>query len=88
MNEVGLVRLPRAFFDDHAARELPTPAVVRENTRFVYVRRDDQSLVELVEDARYYADPEGFDEETRRVVKAAQRLLVALREQGMDAWME
>jgi len=77
---MDLLRLPRSFYDDHAARDLPTPKAVRENARFVYVRRDDPDLPELVDDARYYADPEGFDEETRRVVNAAKRLLAAIKE--------
>lgn len=53
------IRIPHKFFDDHAARELPTPDVVRSTQRHYWIRADDPALAELLDDARYYAGPHG-----------------------------
>lgn len=71
-----LIRLPKVFFEDHAARELPTPAVIRENARYVYVKRDDEALPELLSDARYYSD--GLDMVERGIVMSARATVRAL----------
>lgn len=55
MNAPDLLRLPRSFFDDHEARDLPTPDVQRKNKVHVWVRRDDPALPELINDAQHYA---------------------------------
>lgn len=82
MSRMKLLRIPRAFYDDHVGRELPTPEAVRENSRFVYIRSDDTNLDELINDASYYAHPHGPDDEGARwVVAAAKRLLKAIQEQ-------
>ncbi|WP_415907114.1 hypothetical protein [Oleiharenicola sp. Vm1] len=51
---VGLV-----FLRDHADRELPTPAIVREDRRRAWLSIDDPHLDELLSDADFYADPDG-----------------------------
>jgi len=51
---VGLV-----FLRDHEERELPTPAIVREDRRRAWLSIDDPHLDELLSDADFYADPDG-----------------------------
>lgn len=91
---MSLVRLPRLFFDDHwdrvAGDTQPDgslavmPVVVRESERFVWVERDDPGMLDLISDAKHYADPCMYQErfgglaENRWICLAAQRLLAAL----------
>lgn len=53
--------IPRVFFDDHAERDLPTPAVLRETKRTVTISLDDPNTPELIDDAQHYAHPDGPD---------------------------
>lgn len=78
-----LMRLPVKFYDDHQERDLDTPVAVRRTKRHVYVDPADPALPELVGDARYYADPVGFDPHIQRTVcRSAQALLRAVQDQG------
>lgn len=72
------VEIPRVFFDDHAERELPTPEIVGRSLGRYVIRRDDPALPELINDAEYYAHPDGPDEAPRGLKRAAQNLLDAL----------
>ena len=78
-----ILRLPRRFFDDHADRCLPTPAIVRQDDRHVWVRHDDPDLRELLEDATFYADPDGPDE-VPAGLKASARASVAAIQEGSN----
>lgn len=83
------IRLPRMFYDDHWSRDLPTPEAVHENTRSVWVWVDDPDLPELLNDARHYADPVGFDPDIQRTIcRAASRLLEAHRRQTQTQALE
>lgn len=73
-----LIRLPRHFFDDHASRDLPTPAVVRSTRSHVFVRADDPELPELLDDARYYADSSVGWDPTMRGLSASARAIVRI----------
>ena len=72
------IRLPRAFYDDHAERALPTPEAVRQTTRFVWLRQNAPFLDELIADARFYAGADGPDAAPRYVREGAARLLRAV----------
>lgn len=79
----GCTRIPRTFFDDHKDRDLPTPAVVHQTKRHVWVRADDPHMPELLSDARYYDEmgrDGGFDSSVRGVVLAARALLTTMTE--------
>ena len=55
-SKVALIRIPRVFYDDHLARDLPSP-VVHQAQRYHYtIRADDPALDELESDARHYAE--------------------------------
>lgn len=73
------IRIPRRFFDDHSERELPTPVIVRQTARHVWIHAEDSALPELLNDAQYYADkfgPECYGEP--HIKPAARALLKAL----------
>jgi len=70
------IKLPKSFFDDHAARELPTPEVIRETRAHYIVSKDDLALPELLSDARYYSD--GLDMAPRGIVVSARATVRAL----------
>ena len=56
-----LVRIPRAFLDDHAERDLDTPKIWRSTRRHYWVHRKDPAIPELLSDAELYADGVGWD---------------------------
>jgi hypothetical protein len=53
------LRLPRQFFYDHKERDLPTPEILHLTIAYVFVDGDDPAIGELINDAEYYADPNG-----------------------------
>ena len=79
-----LLKLPRRFVDDHIDRELPTPEIVRQTQRHVWVRADDPWLPELLNDADFYADSVGLDRDALPISLAARALLRAVQRQGID----
>ena len=70
-----IVKLPRAFFDDHAARDLPTPAVVRSTKTYVIVQTNDPAWSDLIHDAEHYASPDGPGQPWKR---QAESMLAAV----------
>lgn len=74
------VRLPRVFYEDHEARELPTPDPLKQTKRHVWVAVDDPDLPELLDDARHYSteafymEPQlhGLGHSARATVKAIE----------------
>lgn len=73
--DCDIVRIPRAFYDDHNERDLPAPDPVRETTRHVWIDPADPDFQELVDDAEFYADPDGPDlvPHLKRAAKAMLR---------------
>lgn len=58
-----LRRIPPAFYDDHVARDLPAPALVKRGRLGVYwIDDQDPALADLRADAEHYASPSGPDE--------------------------
>lgn len=54
-----VVRIPARFYDDHRSRELDTPVAHRSTRTHVWIDANDPSVPELLDDARYYANPYG-----------------------------
>jgi hypothetical protein len=75
--DLGCVRIPIKFFEDHYARGLPTPDVYHSTKAHYWIRRDDPALAELVDDAKHYADRDGPDG-APWLIPAAKALLKAL----------
>lgn len=70
----SIIRIPRTFFDDHQGRMLPTPEVVKETSRNVWVVAEGPGWNDLIADAEFYAGPWGPDD-AGWVVAAAKALL-------------
>lgn len=59
----SLIRVPARFYQDHDERGCePFCEPVKQSSRYVWLRRDDPGLAELLDDARHYADEFGPDE--------------------------
>ena len=78
------IRIPKMFFDDHQSRDLDTPIVYRETGKHYYIKRDDPALLELIDDANYYADTfDGWTLDAHSYVRGARALCAALKRQGV-----
>lgn len=73
-------RIPRAFYDDHVARDLLAPPELNRTGRHVWIDTAHPAMSELLSDARFYADPYGPD--TPGLRAAAKALLKALAPPG------
>ena len=83
----NVVKLPRSFIQDHIERDLPTPQILQETDRFVWMRADDPNMGELLDDARYYSSEEmmsagGLDPELRKHGRNAKRMLESFEKQS------
>jgi len=81
-----VIRLPRLFIDDHIERDCDTPTIIKENSRFYWMRADDQHMSELLSDAAHYASDTmcgagGWDDGVMRYARSAQRLIAAYERQ-------
>lgn len=70
------IRIPPAFYADHADRSLPTPEDLSNAKNYVLVRADDPALPELLNDAEYYASPYGPDADYLGGLKASAKATV------------
>lgn len=77
------VRIPTAFYHDHAERDLPTPTIIGHKSGGYLIRLDDEATSELLSDADYYADPWGPEvtiglrssaRATAKAIRAAMKL--------------
>lgn len=76
-----LIKLPKRFFNDHYDRDLPTPEIVSETARHYIVDRDDPAIPELLNDAEFYASPDGPDQAGNLRLSAAA-IVAALKRQA------
>ena len=53
-------KIPKVFYDDHVARDLPSPTILHETKRHYWIDRDHPDTPELLNDARHYSDCAGF----------------------------
>lgn len=72
------VRVPRTFYSDHEDRDLPTPRELGGGARYVIIDVRDPALVDLLADARYYADADGPDLADRSLRRSAAATVKAL----------
>ena len=49
-----MIRIPKRFYDDHAERDLESPAILKETARHYWIAAD-QHLAELLSDADFYS---------------------------------
>lgn len=45
-------KIPKAFYNDHASRDLPAPPIIRETARHYVIDADHADAPELLDDAR------------------------------------
>lgn len=55
------VDLPVRFYEDHVDRDLPAGTLIKQAVKFTRVELDREAYDDLLSDAEYYADSEGFD---------------------------
>jgi hypothetical protein len=72
------IRIPKRFFDDHAERDLDTPAIVRETKAHYIIRANDPFIDELRDDAEFYAAEHGPDMLPPGLKASARATLAAL----------
>lgn len=51
------IKITKCFYEDHVARDLPAPAIVRETKAHYFIDANSEHLSELLSDAAFYADP-------------------------------
>lgn len=84
MREGPLVRIPKAFYDDHASgRDMPAPPIVRETKQHYWIDSTHEHFAELMSDARHYAG-DGTDAD-RWVINAAKALMKAATDSDTSA---
>ena len=72
------ISIPKKFYDDHVARELPAPPIIRELSRLYEIDADHEHMVELINDCRFYCDPYGPEEGSwKKAARALRRSLLS-----------
>jgi hypothetical protein len=66
-------KIPTLFYLDHANRGLPAGKLIKSGKLFTIVELTDSEYLELLDDAKYYADFKGSDDyaENRSIVNSA-----------------
>jgi hypothetical protein len=79
----NVYRVPGAFYEDHAARDLPAGTLLRHAGRQAVVQLDAESYAELLSDAQHYATQDwDSPSEMRGLVASAKATVKALRKAG------
>jgi hypothetical protein len=74
------IRIPERFYTDHLERDLDAPDDIGEDKRYAIVRSDDPALPELLNDAEFYAHPNGPDAAPKGVTMSAKATVRAIRD--------
>jgi hypothetical protein len=79
-----LIRIPKVFYNDHVARDLPAPPIERKTRRHYYIDCDHPHIGELEDDAVHYSDATtwGNGIEQGGIERSARATLNAIREAG------
>lgn len=80
-------RLPRKFYEDHAARDLPSgrPGALTGASRYVFVELDQAAYDEILHDAEHYASDQGWDQHLSGLRASARATARRLRGEGPPA---
>ena len=73
------IKIPRSFYDDHCERDLEAPDVIRSTKQHYYIDGTSPHLAELLSDAEYYEDPQGFDRHVFGLCMSAKATAKAIR---------
>jgi hypothetical protein len=55
------LRLPRKFYEDHEERDLPSGTVLSRTQKRVLIEADQDTVDEILSDAKYYSNEWGPD---------------------------
>lgn len=88
-----IVKVPRLFFEDHEARDLPRGYIIRRMARQVLVDLDQVAYDDLLGDAQYYAEPDPswtarYDAHLLAISRSARRTVAVLEqhERPLGRW--
>ena len=74
-----MLKITKKFYDDHVARDLPSPKILKETKNHYYICiKDKSALNELEDDADYYSNGDGLYVE-RSMVQSARATLKKLQ---------
>jgi hypothetical protein len=51
-----MIKIPKLFYDDHLARELPSPKILKVTKTNYFIDTTDEHIYELFDDADYYCN--------------------------------
>ena len=54
------IKITKTFYEDHVARDLPAPPVIKQTKSHIWIDATSEHLTELLADADYYADPRTY----------------------------
>lgn len=77
------IRIPKTFYWDHYERDLPSPQIDYETKSHLYVF-DGDYMQDLIDDAKFYADPASNDA-SFALKQSARALLAAIQKGRSDA---
>ena len=79
-----MVRVSSLFYYDHIRRDLDRPPILRENKWHVWIDPAHPASAELLSDAYYYANAQGFDFTNQvRIINGAKQTVRALLKAGL-----
>ena len=74
-----MIKIPKLFYDDHLARDLPSPKILKETKTNYFIAKTDEHIYELFDDAEYYYNEMEINE-MRGLITSARATIKALQE--------
>lgn len=77
-----MIKIPKLFYDDHLARDLPSPKILKETKTNYYIDEADENICELFDDADFYYhemevnEMRGLINSARATMKALQKYII------------
>lgn len=78
-----MIKIPKLFYDDHFARDLPSPKIYKITKTNYYIDKADEHISELFDDADYYCDVMQINE-MRGLISSAKATKKALQKYILD----
>jgi hypothetical protein len=74
-----MIKIPKLFYDDHLARDLPSPKILKETKTNYFISETDEHIYELFDDADYHYHEMEINE-MRGLINSARATMKALQE--------
>ena len=71
-----MIKIPKLFYDDHLARDLPSPKILKQPKTNYFISETDEHISDLLDDADYYvwtvstSDYKGLVQSAKATLKA------------------